>query len=211
MSLALLELLCAAPPTSPPSPRQLEVLGVLADAWAEASRPEGIALLEHLQGRTPTEERCRELGVEPWFGDARGFAMSAMPELADLVSHVAAQSSADDCFRLLAWLGTSPVGAPLHGRVSDLLCGFLLAVERRELPVAREPLGPPFHCRGFRLGNDWLLDVFYRGRSFWRVDCVINPDGFSLDLIDFHDGPLAELNDYEPPPDVEEQVYGRDS
>lgn len=61
---------------------------------------------------------------------------------------------------------------------------------------------------GFRLENGWWLEVFVRGSEFWRIDAVTSPDGFQLHLIDYDTGPLAELNEHEPPLDVEREVYG---
>lgn len=209
MSLELLELLCSTPPSSPPSVRQLEALSVLADTWAQALRPEGVALLEQLQGATVTPERCRHLGLEPHgLGDVRAFALHSLPDLSGLVAQFAERADALSAYRALSWLHTSPAGTCLHPQVAELVLGLLQAVERRELTVTRTPNSPEVHGTGFTLGNGWVLDVFVRGYAFWRVDRVIDPEGFVLELIDHHDGPLAELNEYEPPVDVEAQVYG---
>jgi hypothetical protein len=200
VELATFELLCALPPAAPPSQAQLEALNVLADAWAGAGRPEGQALAESLQHRL-TEDRCVELGLEARLCRADVRALGFVPALSALVAQLAARGDVDASVRALAWLGPAAAGQPLHALVAGHLGEMLRAVERRELAVTAER-------GGFRLGNGWRLDVFVRGYDFWRIDAVTSPDGFQLHLIDFHAGPLAELNEYEPPLDVEREVYG---
>ncbi|MBL8922484.1 MAG: hypothetical protein JNJ54_26775 [Myxococcaceae bacterium] len=202
MDVATFELLCAAPREGAPSQPQLQALNVIADVWAGEGRPAGQALAEHLQGRL-TEARCVELGIESWLCrvDPRALALRFAPDLSALVDQVAARHDFAAATRALAWIGTGEAGRPLHALVAERLSDMLGAVERRELAVTPER-------GGYRLGNGWWLGVFVRGDDFWRIDVVTSPDGFELHLIDFDDGPLAELNEYEPPGDVEQEVYG---
>lgn len=193
----LFALLISLPPATPATRAQREAIAVLADQHAD--RPLATWISERLQGRAPTEARAVELGLQPWRvrGELRGEALELLP-LGELLP----TSDARAALRALAWINAAPVGRPLHAPVAALLWELLRAVERRELAVTGYGEGR------FRLATGWQLDVFVRGWNFWRIDGVIDPQGFMLHLLDFDEDPLRELNQYEPPPEIEAEVYG---
>jgi hypothetical protein len=90
----------------------------------------------------------------------------------------------------------------VHALVAQKVREMLSLVERRQLRVVSH------HDWKYQLENGWQLDVFVRAHDFWRIDGLISPEGFVIHLIDYDSGPLAELNEYEPPSDIESEVYG---
>jgi len=202
MDSRLLERLTALPRSSKPDEGQLATLRVLADEWISRGRPMGELLAERLQGEVATA-RCEELGFDAWLAqcDVRALPLVA-DDLAPLIVEIAARRDFDFSVRLLDWLLSAPIGRPLHGLVAETLEAMLMAVERREVPVVSRDDSK------FQLGNGWQLDVFVRVHDFWRVDAMISPQGFQVLLIDYDDGPLSALNEYEPPDDVASEVYG---
>lgn len=202
MDSRLLERLTALPRSSKPDEGQLATLRVLADEWISRGRPMGELLAERLQGEVSTA-RCEDLGFDPWLSqcDVRALPLVG-DELAPLVAEIAARRDFDASVRLLDWLLSAPIGNPLHGLVAETLETMLMQVERRELAVVSSDGGK------FRLANGWQMDVFIRVYDFWRIDVMISPQGFQVLLIDYDDGPLSELNEYEPPDDVASEVYG---
>ena len=79
---------------------------------------------------------------------------------------------------------------------------MLRLVEQRQLAVVS------YEGWKFQLANGWQLDVFVRGYDFWRIDELVSPEGFAIGPADFREGPLADLKNYEPPEDIEADVYG---
>lgn len=203
MEAQVLALLTSLPQKVAPSAAQLAALEVLADQWSADGLGPGVWLAERLQGPV-TEERQRELGCADWWSelDLRTHAILADPTLPAAVERLAQRDEFDAAVRLLSWVGTTKEAAPLHAPVARGLHDMLLQVEARTLEVVS------YRDSRFQLANGWQLNVFVRGYEFWRVDEVISPEGFVIGLVDFDDGPLAELNEYEPPPDIESEVYG---
>jgi len=198
----LLQLLINQPLSIEPSPAQLTALRVLADQWSEQGLAGGLWLSERLQGPV-SEARQKELGFEDWWGgvDVRAQALLLDPQLEASASQLA-QSDLALSVQLLSFVGTAKEGWPLHAPIAAHLEAMLRLIERRELEVVS------YRDWKYQLANGWSLDVFVRAWDFWRVDRVITPRGDVLHLVDFDDGPLAELNEYEPPTDVEAEVYG---
>lgn len=199
----VLELLISQPQKVAPTWDQLAAMKVLADQWSAEGLGPGIWLAERLQGPV-TKARQKELGCGDWWSelDLRAHTILADPTLAQAVEKLAQHEDFDAAVRLLSWVRTSKEAEPLHALVARRLHTMLLEVEARTLEVVS------FDGSRYRLSNGWELNVFVRVYEFWRVDEMISPEGFVIDLIDFDDGPLAELNEYEPPGDIEAEVYG---
>ena len=199
----MLELLISQPQKTAPTAEQLAALEVLADQWSAQGIGPGIWLAERLQGPV-TEARQKELGCEGWWSelDLRTHAILTDPELPQAVERLARTEDFDASVRLLSWVGTAKEAEPVHALVARKLHDMLLQVEARTLEVTR------FDGTRYHLANGWALHVFVRVYEFWRVDDMISPEGFVIELVDFDDGPLEELNEYEPPGDIESEVYG---
>jgi hypothetical protein len=171
-------------------------LVVLADAWIAEGLSEGEALADTL----------RETERDPLW------ALAAMTEdharwrtrVATAVDEVRHRDDPELAARWLSWLRTLEVGKPLNAILAVHLAAMLARIERRELAVTERRPGPTY-----LLENGWQLRVFVRGYDFWRIDSVIAPTGHEVHLVDFPDeSPLGQINEYEPPPDVEAAVYG---
>jgi hypothetical protein len=199
----VLELLISEPRQVAPTTAQLEALKVLADQWSAQGLGPGIWLAERLQGPV-TEARQQELGCGGWWSelDLRAHALLVDPELGPSVTRLAQRDDFDLAVRVLCWAGTAKEARPVHALVARRIHDMLRQVEALTLEVVSHD------GWRFQLGNGWQLEVFVRGYEFWRVDGVISPEGFVIELVDFDDGPLAELNEYEPPGDIESAVYG---
>jgi hypothetical protein len=203
MDAAVLELLISVPEPVRPTAPQLAALKVLADQWTAEGLAPGILLAERLQGPV-TEARKAELGCAAWPSelDLRAHALFADPQMGATVEELARREDFATGVKLLAWFGTLEEARPVHALVARTLHELLRQVEARTLEVVSH------RDWTYQLANGWELGIFVRGYEFWRIDRMISPDGFVIHLIDYADGPLAELNEYEPPSDVESEVYG---
>ncbi|MFO0556084.1 MAG: hypothetical protein U0271_47345 [Polyangiaceae bacterium] len=170
------------------------VLAVLADRWIEEGRAIGQELAQALRTDAHPLYCLLALGEreESWRGALESFIESACSE-----------GDIETLAHWVEWTRFVAFGAPWQRRLAIQLRDLLSQVERRELAViAREP------NMTYVLENGWRLQVFVRGWQFWRIDQVVSPGGRALAIVEYPSGPLSEINEYEPPEDVESEVYG---